>query len=275
MLWIFLSLLVIGITVIYILLYRMDGGEEKVLSKLEAKGVHPVPELLSNGTDTVSVRHVGNPNNPKVLLIHGSPGNWSAWENILADEELRKNYFLVAIDRPGYGKTTIPAQANLEEQRKAASRVFDHFGPQEHWVIVGHSYGGAVVEQLLLDDSDRIKHAVWAGPTLGPTQQKPKWYNHLVGVGVINVTMPNGIQSSNVEMMGLQASLQRNEERLKEINKPVIYIQGSKDVLVPAKTMDYIKSHAGNTIDYRMIQGMNHFVPWSNPELIINAIKGE
>ena len=49
-------------------------------------------------------------------------------------------------------------------------------------------------------------------------------------------------------------------------------IQGTKDVLVPYATVDYYKSKKTDGVKYMIIDGMNHFVPWSDPDLIVEAL---
>jgi pimeloyl-ACP methyl ester carboxylesterase len=53
----------------------------------------------------------------------------------------------------------------------------------------------------------------------------------------------------------------------------VIVVQGTKDSLVPVGNAEYIKRQLVNTMP-KMIyeEGMDHFVPWSHPHLIKNAV---
>ena len=57
------------------------------------------------------------------------------------------------------------------------------------------------------------------------------------------------------------------------ITCPVIVIQGGKDSLVPAKNADFAKRVLVNApVELVLKEDMNHFVPWSDPELIRDAI---
>ena len=58
-----------------------------------------------------------------------------------------------------------------------------------------------------------------------------------------------------------------------EIRCPVIVIQGKKDSLVPAANADFAKKMLVNApVEFIFKDDMDHFVPWSNPELIQEAI---
>ena len=57
------------------------------------------------------------------------------------------------------------------------------------------------------------------------------------------------------------------------IKCPVIVIQGGKDSLVSPENADFAKKMLVNApVEFMLVKDMNHFVPWSNPELIDTAI---
>ena len=59
----------------------------------------------------------------------------------------------------------------------------------------------------------------------------------------------------------------------KNITCPVIVIQGKKDVLVSPENADFARKMLVNApVEFVLVDDMNHFVPWSNPELIHDAI---
>ena len=60
----------------------------------------------------------------------------------------------------------------------------------------------------------------------------------------------------------------------KNITQPVTVIQGMKDVLVRPENAAFAKEMLINSkkLDFIIVDDMNHFVPWSHPQLITNAI---
>ena len=60
----------------------------------------------------------------------------------------------------------------------------------------------------------------------------------------------------------------------KNIQQPVTVIQGNKDVLVSPANAAFAKKMLVNSrkLDFIIVDDMNHFVPWSHPHLIKNAI---
>jgi pimeloyl-ACP methyl ester carboxylesterase len=58
-----------------------------------------------------------------------------------------------------------------------------------------------------------------------------------------------------------------------KIEASTIVIQGKKDVLVdPANAMFAKKMIVNAPVELMLVDEINHFVPWSNPELIRSAI---
>ena len=73
-------------------------------------------------------------------------------------------------------------------------------------------------------------------------------------------------------MMGLPEALLSIERNLSNIETPIVYIQGKEDVLVPYQTMDYFSDKGPSQTEFIIKEDMDHFTPWSDPQLIIDAI---
>ena len=252
-------------------------GEKSVLKKLKKQGLSPNHRKFSyNDTLHVNTVSFGNELGAKVFLIHGSPGDWSAWENIYLDSTLQSKYNLIGMDRAGFGETSVSTTPSLKDQSKvvwaAISRLL---AKDEECIIIGHSYGGAVVEQLILDKPKSFSKAILVAPALSPTHQHIKWYNKFARSKIINWVLSESLKASNIEMIGLQSCLRENQSRLESISTPIVYIQGLKDMLVHPETVDYFKSYVTSSVEYIIIDDMNHFTPWSHPHLIIDAILSE
>jgi pimeloyl-ACP methyl ester carboxylesterase len=75
-------------------------------------------------------------------------------------------------------------------------------------------------------------------------------------------------------MMDLATELRKNEGLQESITTPITLIQGTADVLVPYETVDYYRSVKSTGVEYMIVEGMNHFIPWTDPELVVEAIRG-
>lgn len=268
---IFVIALLVLLAVVSIAVITMPAGSTEVTRKLSQSGVEIKTLKVDYNDGIIHAKQIGPTGKPLLLLIHGSPGDWSNWVNILLDDDIRQGFCILAVDRVGYGLTTLPAQAELSEQTRPIWHLLDTFTDDSANVIVGHSYGAAVVEQMLLERPEYFDKAILVAGTLSPELQEPKWYNNIASVGLVNALLPRLLKSSNKEMVGLAPSLKANEPVLKNINEELVMLQGNDDILVPFETIDYFREYGPSQTEYVLVEDMNHFIPWSDPQLIIDA----
>jgi len=120
---------------------------------------------------SVHVAETGDPDGVPVVLVHGLPGaihDWASFPDALA---AAGPYRVVAYDRIGYGYSS--REASEERGYTYASNaaelrgLLDALG-MERAVLVGWSYGGAVVQTAAARHPERASHLVLVG-SLGPT----------------------------------------------------------------------------------------------------------
>ena len=208
--------MIVGIVIVSLLLigsglmhYFMSTFSDKgTFAALDTNRVPYEKSQVAYGDYEISAIRVGDPDKPKVLLIHGSPGHWYDWEHVITNPDLLANFCMIAYDRPGYGGTTIPPVRELSEQADVAAAVMKYYCSNNvnTYAVAGHSYGGGVVEQLLLDYPDMAGKGVYVAGTLSPDHQKRKWYNYAANLWVVQWLLPKEMRSSNREMMSLAES---------------------------------------------------------------------
>ena len=94
---------------------------------------------------------------PLVVLLHSQPANERQF--YLLKEQLKKNYRVISIDRPGMGYSEGPkekTEIRLSLQAKIISKLIKDI-TQEKPLVVGHSYGGALALAYALNNEDDIK----------------------------------------------------------------------------------------------------------------------
>jgi len=105
---------------------------------------------------------------PPVLLLHGIGGGRRGWPTtgpMLAAAGLR----VFALDLPGYGESPACEPFDLPGMADAVARFVDGLG--EPAVVVGHSMGGMVAQQLVAQRPDAVRALVLAStsPAFGPS----------------------------------------------------------------------------------------------------------
>jgi len=200
-----------------------------------------------------------------LLLVHGSPGSWTGWEDYFKDYALRNRYRIMAVDRPGFGWSGLgKPERSLKQQSEDIAAVFERLGEDEKIILVGHSYGGPVVVRMAIDYPDKVAAVVVLAGSVDPDLEETMTVQRMATWPVIRWLVPPFAYSTNEEIMALKESLKTMSNLWGKITAPVIIIHGEDDTLVPVGNVDFMESKLVNaqsvTVD-RIPKG-SHFVPW-------------
>ncbi|MCY7360238.1 MAG: alpha/beta hydrolase [Rudanella sp.] len=211
---------------------------------------------------------------PMVLFIHGSPGSWDAFIGFLADSTLYSRAQLVSVDRPGFGKSGLgKAERSLKAQVAALAPLLDLSRSTQKPILVGHSLGGPVAARLAMDFPDRVGGLILVAPSIDPDLEKKEWYRPVGNAFPVRYWLPVELRVSNQEILPLKDELQQMLPLWTTIRVPVSVILGEDDPLVsPANALFAKRMLINAPVTIQMIPNMNHFIPWSRPDLIHDAI---
>lgn len=252
--------------------FRMSSSEIKTY--FEKKDIKETENSYHIGKRVINYVHVGNENLPLVVFVHGSPGSLSAFIDFLADTTLLKKAQLISVDRPGFGSSNFGyAEPSLEKQTAMLRPILEKYKQNRPIILVGHSLGGPVIARMAMDYPELIDGLVMVAPSIDPDLEPNEWYRGLLALPFLKWLLPRSLRASNDEIWKLKPELQKMVPLWGQITAQTIIIQGTKDDLVPPGNADYAQkmiTHAHTEVVLK--EGMNHFVPWSNPELIKEAI---
>ncbi len=215
---------------------------------------------------------------PAVLLVHGLGSNMRVWRGTF--DEVAKHHRVVAIDLPGYGRSS---KANyyysMELFAHVVDRVIDKLALR-HVVVVGHSMGGQIAMTHALRHPRKAAALVLAAPAGFETFEAGEgaWMTEIVSKEFLKATGPEALYANvannfagDVPREGLFLYTDRIAiidgpefddycyanarsiramlkgpvyDRLPEIDVPVLVVFGSDDKLIPNQAL-----HGGSTIE--------------------------
>jgi len=122
---------------------------------------------------------------PPIVLIHGASANLESMRQPLG-ELLAERHRVILFDRPGHGwssrtllRASTPAiQADMIAEALAAMGV-------DQAIMVGHSWGGALVAAFALRHPDRVAGLVMLAPVTHSWSTGVDWYHTLAAAPVI------------------------------------------------------------------------------------------
>jgi pimeloyl-ACP methyl ester carboxylesterase len=117
---------------------------------------------------------------PAIVMIHGLAGNLMHFTYALADE-LKGDYRLIMVDRPGCGYSERPdgAPADLTAQAATLAKFMRALGLKQP-LVVGHSLGGALSLAIALDHPDCAGALALIAPLTHVPDQVPDVFKGLI-----------------------------------------------------------------------------------------------
>lgn len=255
------------------LTFRMSHKEVDEFFK--SKNISGSQHQYTINNYTLHYAQSGDENNPLVLFVHGSPGSLSAFIDFLADSILLNKALLITTDRPGFGYSNFGiAEPSLKKQAAALQPILEKHKNNRPVILIGHSLGGPVIAQIALDYPELVDGLVLVAASIDPALEPNEvWFRAPLATPFLSWILPRSFRASNEEIYQLEPQLYNMQSHWKEIKCPVIFIQGTKDQFVPAENAAFAKKMMVNTsVEVVLKDDMNHFVPWTNPKLIRDAV---
>jgi pimeloyl-ACP methyl ester carboxylesterase len=218
---------------------------------------------------------VGDEELPLVVFVHGSPGSLSAFIDFMADTVLLSKAQLITVDRPGFGESNFGyGEKSMARQSSVLKPLIEKNKLSRRVILVGHSMGGPVISRMAMDYPELIDGLVIVAGSIDlDLEPNETWFRAPLATPFLSWILPRSFRASNQEIYHLKPELQDMLPLWKNIKASTIVIQGKKDVLVDPANAYFAKKMIVNApVELAMIDEMNHFVPWSNPELIRSAI---
>lgn len=225
--------------------------------------------------------YAGNKDKPGVLFVHGTPGGWGAFEVYLENKSLREDFFMVSVDRLGWGSSSLATGQRLDgdfmPQSHGIVKVMQAY-PETKWTIVGHSLGASLAPQIALDAPDRVSGLVLLAGSLSPKLGKPRWYNRAASTWVVSKLIGKMMLNSNREIMALRKQLEKMSHSIKQrkLNIKLSVMQGMRDKLVSPKNSAYAAEHWQehfSEVNIIELPNEGHFLPWRQTQLVIDTIR--
>jgi 3-oxoadipate enol-lactonase len=259
----------------------------------------PQPRPMKTDDNRFTYEAAGEATLQPLVFLHGIGGAARAWRSQL--ETFSARYRAVAWDMPGYGGSSPLARVSIATLAAALQDFLQHIAAVKP-ILVGHSIGGMIVQQLLVNnprsagavvlaqtspafgkaDGDWQKSFVEA--RLGPLDRgetmaslAPHLVNELVGddpdpegMRVARDCMASVPEASyRATMLALLGFDQR--QALKDIKVPTLVLSGTKDKNAPAPMMAKMASFIPSAT-YVELEGAGHLVNLERPHAFDAAI---
>lgn len=273
----------------------------------------PVGNFVSTTNGEIDLHYIREGKGVPVLLLHGRDGTLQEFTfSILGD--VADQYEVVAFDRPGYGYSECenPDRLTTKQQAKIINEALDRLGIEKP-IIVGHSYGGAVMLQYLLDYPDQVRggislagvsymdeaptesfYALPRYPVVGPlltntlvlplgSVMAPTIYEQAFDpveppekyVETISslYLRPKQFTATAHELSHMYDSVNAISDRYQQISTPVTILFGDTDQMLDYRNDGERLHESLPNSKLRVIENGGHKIHFSHPEIILKELE--
>ena len=272
--------------------------------------IPPAGDFIS--ADNISLHYTREGSGRPVVLLHGRDGALQEYTFSIFDQLAEEND-VIAFDRPGYGYSEWPEdeELSLEVQARLINKALEKLNI-ENPLMVGHSYGGAVVLQYLLNYQGEVSGAILLAPAsymeeppdgslysfpnlpvLGPLltntillpvgeRVAPNIYEqsfypeqapeNYVDTMTALYLRPANFTAAADELSVMQESLQAISPHYEEIKVPVTVLFGTSDQMLDLETDGRRLAEDLPRGELIEVEGAGHKLHHTHSDLVIEAI---
>ena len=252
-------------------------------------------------------------NPPLIILMHGFGANTFSFREII--EPLSRLGEVIAYDRPGFGLTERPTSWDGENpygsigQDLILDELIEQFGSDRKVILVGHSAGGTLAAQYVVDNKDAIQGLILISPAILTTGGSPGWLNWIFSIPQLDHLGPllvSSIASSGMDLLN-ESWYNKNliteevkagyrepldvigweegfwefnraprafdvKDRLAEITVPTLLITGDTDTVVATADTEALATMIKDSVLF-VIPQSGHLAQEETPEDTMKAIR--
>lgn len=213
----------------------------------------------------------GDSTKPLLLLIHGAPGGWYGYMNMMDDSALRKNFYMVSVDRPGYGKTKYFSDKpiTIKEQAFAIKTVLMKYKKSKKAIVIGRSYGAPIAACMAAEYPELVDELFLLSPAIDPESEKFWWFSKPARWQVVQCILPDAINRATEEKFAHKKELEKLEPSLSKITQPTTIMQGTADAIVDTCNFSYANKMLVNcSKELYCIKGVGHVITRERLDII-------
>jgi len=227
-----------------------------------------------NGQRSHFISTSARDNRTTLIMVHGSPGALNAFKAYICDPELNTRFNLIAVDRSGFGYSDFGrAEPSLAVQAALIATILEDL-PTQRKILVGHSFGGAVIARLAMDYPELVDGLIMVAPSISPELEPSNGWRKVLNFPLLRWMTPSALRVCNQEIIPLKEQLTAMMPGWKTIIAPVTVIQGELDNLVPMENADFAREMMDQNPSVKtvIVKGGTHFILWNETALIKREI---
>ncbi|MDX2172402.1 MAG: alpha/beta hydrolase [Bacteroidota bacterium] len=215
---------------------------------------------------------------PLLILIHGAPGAWYGYMNLMDDSLLQTKFKLISVDRLGYGKSDYgKAEVSIQVQALAIKKIIDAENiNNKKVVLLGRSYGAPIAAWLAINYPLQIKELVMVSPVIDPEKEKFFWFSDIGRWKAVQVFLPKMLNVAAKEKFAHAKEMTKMIPKWKKLYVSTTVITGESDWIADTANFTFAKKYLINCpTNFIKLKNTGHLVTYQQPELVKQVLLKE
>jgi pimeloyl-ACP methyl ester carboxylesterase len=208
---------------------------------------------------------------PLLLMVHGAPGAWYGYLNLIDDSLLQDRFKIVSVDRLGYGKSGYgKEELSVEMQALAIKKIIDAENHSNKKVyLLGRSYGAPITAWLAIHYPEQFEKLVMVSPVIDPEKEKFYWFSDLGNTALVQWMLPDLLNVATKEKFAHQTEMKKMLPEWQKLCTPTYVLVGEDDSVADTANYSFAKKHIINcTAVFMKLKGTGHRITQEQPELV-------
>jgi len=209
-----------------------------------------------------------------LVFVHGSIGSAMDFKKYLQNDDLLKEFNMIAYDRIGYGeKQTGMVMESIEFEAALLKDLIKGI-PSSKISIIGYSYGGPIALAL----KEHYHSIVLLAPAVYSEVEPMPWALNFYKWKLTRWVLPEVWRAASKEKLSHREDLKKFQDKWEENSSPIVSIHGDKDWIVPDENSNFLKGKFSlEQFEWVTLSGAGHGLVWSHfdeiKEIIIRQLK--
>ena len=255
--------------------WRLTASDRQIWESFEGAVHQPTIFYFPSGGRTFRGWEIGDYHLPVTLLIHGAPSSMVKYRGWFRDSSLFSKTKLVAVDRPGYGKSGYGrAETSIVRQAELLGPLVEKLAKRGPLVLYGSSYGGSVAARLAMNHPGKIGALVLQSASVKPNAEKTPRMARIIR-SPLGLVFPKWAKVATREKFAHHRALEAIQNDWCLINCPVWILHGDRDDLIYPENAEYALQQLApyTSVQYTCFDSLGHRIFWEQRDTVKHFIR--
>jgi pimeloyl-ACP methyl ester carboxylesterase len=208
---------------------------------------------------------------PLLIFLHGAPGAWYGYMNLMDDSLLQQRYKMIAVDRLGYGKSDYgKPELSTQLQALAVKTVIETENTSRKKVhVLGRSYGAPIAAWLAINYPQLTERLFMISPVIDPDHEKFYWFSSIGKWKPVKWLLPKLLNVATDEKYAHPLEMKQMKNKWNKLYTTTYVICGENDRIADTANYSFAKRNIINSdATFLKLKNTGHLVTYEKAGFI-------